>query len=296
MKNFDRFMKDAKKNIVFIRASKANWEKLTKEQKDIAKDEIKKSKAAYKIINEVQKEIEKTGANFIIFKSLDSFPDIGHDVDILVERGMKGLRKTLMKEFNGGKIKPSLAMRISKKSSVSIPNSPIYVELHEEKYSQVGEYAIPGYQLMERSRKVKLYDVILKTTSPEDQLLIEVVHRIYRHLTVRFADVYNAYNLMEKEKLDWTYILSTAKKYGILPGLVMFISMAEKYGCDINNFRKFPYTLTGGEFLSFHSSKISNDLKRLKFGSAARLAFIYPILLVLRYTMAKLFDKGNLIW
>jgi len=136
----------------------------------------------------------------------------------------------------------------------------------------------------------------LKTTSPEDQLLIEVVHRIYRHLTVRFADVYNAYNLMEKEKLDWTYILSTAKKYGILPGLVMFISMAEKYGHDINNFRKFPYTLTKREFLSFHSTKISNDLRRLKFGSVARLTFIYPTLLVLRYTMARLFDKGNVIW
>ena len=119
---------------------------------------------------------------------MDSYPDIGHDVDILVERDMKGVMKALMKEFNGETIRPSIAMVISKKASFTVPDSPIYVELHENKYSQVGEYAMPSTQLIERSRKVKFYNYMLKTTSPEDQFLIEVLHRVYRHLTIRFSD------------------------------------------------------------------------------------------------------------
>ena len=207
---FEIFKKNAEKNRMFIRASR--FKKLTATQKKEVADALERSKKAYQKIYEVQNEIERTGTPFVIFKTMSNHPDMGLDVDIITCGNTKELTDKLLRIFNGKILDQSIASSLAGKISIGVEDSPITVELHKDRFSQIGEYTIPDMQIIKNSRLAKLYGKKYRVPSYEDEILITVIHRIYRHISLRFYDVYNVNRILEEEKLNWLYILENAEK------------------------------------------------------------------------------------
>lgn len=284
---FEAFKKKAEKNRMFIRASK--FKKLTTEQKKEVQKAIKRSKKAHYKIYQVQKELERAGVPFVIFKTFSNHPDMGLDVDILLCGDVEKITDTLMKKFNGKILDQSIASDMAGKISIGIEDSPIIVELHKENFSQIGEHAISGAQIIKNSRIVQLFGRNFRVPSYEDEILLTVIHRVYRHINARFSDVYNVKKILDKEKLDWGYILKNAKKTGVLPGLLFFLGLTERYGGNMENMEKFPYYISKRDFMRFYLGKLSNDLKHARVGSFLRMVTVYPSLLALESALGKRF-------
>ena len=289
---FEIFKKNAEKNRMFIRASRSK--KLTATQKKELHKALKRSKKAHEKIYIVQKELERAGSPFVIFKTFNNHPDMGEDVDILVDGDTKNLTNTILKKLNGRILDQSIASDLAGKVSINIEDSPVLVEFHKDRFSQIGEHMISGTQIIKNSRLVKLFGKKFRVPSYEDEILITVIHRIYRHMSLRFSDVYNVNRILEEEKLDWAYILENAEKTGILPGLLYLLTLTKRYGGDIENLEKFPHYISKRDFIKIYFGKIYSDLINIRIGSLLRLVTIYPSLLLLQTLFGKRFE--NTFW
>lgn len=286
-KNFEIFKRKGEKNRIFIRASK--FKRLTKRQTEHVHSAIVRSKKAHEKIYQVQKTIENSGVPFVIFKTFSNHPDMGLDVDLIVCGDIDKLTKRILKKFNGKILDQSIASSLAGKVSIGIEDSPIIVELHEGKFSQIGEHTVPGMQIIKNSRLVRLYGKAFRVPSYEDEILITVIHRVYRHMSIRFSDVYNVKRILDNEKLNWGYILKNAKDVGIMPGLQLFLEFTEKYGNDIENMEKFPYYIKKRDFIKVYFGKVFNDMGRARIGSVLRMVTLYPSLLILESLLGKRF-------
>jgi hypothetical protein len=271
---------------MFIRA--AAHKQLAAEQKKQVDDALERSKKAHEDIYKVQKALEAAKIPFVIFKTLNNHPDMGDDVDFLVAgKDLSTTRDTIIEKFNG-RIKPqSMASTLAGKVSIIIGDSPITVEIHGGGFSQIGEYGIQVEPTIKHSRVVKLFGMEFRVPSNEDMLLIDVMHRIYRHMSIRYSDVYNTKKLLGEERLDWVYVLETVEQAGMMPGLILFLDVVKKYGDDIGTLGKFPYFVGKRDFLKNYFAKVLSDALHLRVASLLRMLTIYPALLVLESLFGK---------
>src|SRR3989442_3309386 len=79
--NKEKFLKLAKNNKVTLRA--APLLDAPAEVGDEAKTEFAEAMQLYDLMS---KEFQKLGISFVVIKSFDSLPDIGHDLDYLLRR------------------------------------------------------------------------------------------------------------------------------------------------------------------------------------------------------------------
>jgi hypothetical protein len=285
-KSFESFRENAERNRMFIRA--AAHKQLTAEQEKQVDDALERSKKAHEDIYKVQKEMEKAKIPFVIFKTMGNHPDMGLDVDFLVaSKDFNKARDVVLDNFGGRVIHQSMASTLAGKVSITIGDSPITVEIHGGGFSQIGEYGIQVEPTIKHSRIVKLFGMDFRVPSNEDMLLIDVMHRIYRHMSIRFSDAYNTKKLLDEEKLDWGYILKPVEQAGMMPGLILFLDVVKKYGDDIETLGKFPYFVGKRDFLKNYFAKVLSDALHLRVASLLRMLTIYPALLVLESLFGK---------
>jgi len=234
--------------------------------------DAERSKRAHEDIHRVQEALEAAKIPFVIFKTLNNHPDMGDDVDFLVAGKDLARTKDAVIERFDGKIKPqSMASTLAGKVSITIGDSPITVEIHGGGFSQVGEYGVQAEPVITRSVIVKLFGMGFHVPSNEDSLIIDVMHRIYRHMSVRYSDVVNNRKLLAEEKLDLAYINGTLEHAGMARGLALFLDIVKKYGDDIGNLERFPYFISKRDFLGNYFSKLSSDAAHLRAASLLRM-------------------------
>lgn len=291
-KEFDAFRKNAERNRMFIRASAQK--QLTAGQRKQVDEALERSREAHDVIFKIQKKLQRARIPFVIFKTMNNHPDMGLDVDFLVaNKYFKKARDLVLEKFNGHVIPQSMASTLAGKVSIAIDGSPITVEIHGGGFSQIGEYGIQAEPVIQHSRMVKLFGMDFRVPSNEDELLIDVMHRIYRHMSVRYSDVVNTKKLLE-EKLDWAYVLETIEHSGMMSGLVLFLGVVNKYGDDIKNLGRFPYFVGKRDFLKNYLCKIKSDALHFRLASLLRMLTIYSTLLVMEKILGK--HIRNMFW
>lgn len=296
--NWDKFFKNSSENRVFLRASKKL--KLTKNQKNVVKKQKIRNSKALDIIFKVQQELEKRNLKVVAIKTYDNYPDFGGDVDFLAEvKNYKYIDNVMKKVFKAKKPPESISGRLSRKAQYLVEGSPIGIEFHFGGFCQVGEKTIPASQIIKNREKIRIEGKTFYTPCLEDALLITVIHRVYRHISIKFCDAYNIKKMVKDENLDWEYIIKTAKEVGIMPGLVYYMKFLEDFGIsdfpNISEINKYPYYIKFSGFLKTYLGKLIYDGFNLSLGSLVRMGLIYPMLLTVTFITRKLL-KSNFTW
>jgi len=290
-KEWEEFKRNAIRNRMLVRASK--FKKLNSKQKKEVRDVIEYDREKVSRLYKVQKTLNYMGASFVIIKSFSHFPDMGNDFDILIEGDVKKAADALVKGFNGRILSSSMASNLAGKVSVRIEGEEVSrlrglsIEFHKNSFSQIGEFSLSARQVIERGGLVEIYGKRFRVPSIEDEILIAVIHRIYRHMSVRFTDVYNVRKIMDEEEKDWNYLKKNIERMGIYKGFTYFLKLARIYGKDIESMDSFPRFVSKGDFLDFHSAKMLNDLTYFRVKSFLKMATVYPLLLVLQASVGK---------
>jgi hypothetical protein len=225
-------------------------------------------------------------------KTLDQYPDLGRDLDFLVSPDhFEKAKKIVTDEFGGRPLPLTLCDRLAGKVSYGIFGHERSVELYP-KISQLGEYYFSTVEVI-RNRQEKIVDGSLHyVTSPEDQILIACVHRLYRHwmLGVRISDVYNVWELMDREKIDMTYVSSMAGEGGASKALPVFLNLVEDIGRGRMPMTIFPYKLPFYQTVRLFMAKIVSDIRK------GRLRILLAPALVLYGYISLMTFKKNYIW
>jgi len=274
----------------------------SKYKRQISKNLIrceKKLEKTVKLIDSSQKVLSKNNIPFSIIKMVVDFPDVGADVDVLIlEKDLREAKKailTLKPDFMEKGIKGS---EYYKKEHFGFRFEDISFQTEIElypKFSSQGETYIPEERIIDRSVIFDYNGIKIIAPSPEDRILITVIHTMFRHGgLIRIMDIINTLDLIENEDLDWNFIYSEAKKYGILQAFLFFVNIINdvciRYNRKTNlpsflikakktpfryDFDYIPFRVPLHLLLLVFGPKFIHDICRLKLSSSVKLARTY---------------------
>lgn len=311
--NFSNLESTLKTNRVHLRwiknANPVFGRKFKKEIREVIKKEKARVDRSLKVIKNLSEEFEKRKLPFIIIKTMDNLPDIGNDIDVYANAPVRIIDEIFLRKLKGVLQEPTVSDRLARKRNYIVNRCT--VEIHCTRLGQVGEDTRFGKDLLKNRVKTKINGINTYIPTPEFQLLLYVIQRIYRHFNIRICDIYNTANLIEK--LNWKALKKISCKHGMWKGVLLYLTYIDKitkyYGKDsgIGKFVKdrkwpskikdrnmhfrFPIFSTG---LSVYSRKVVSYLFNLNLSGLFRLCLIPP-LGILHIILTAIFGEDK-IW
>jgi hypothetical protein len=165
----------------------------------------------------------------VVMKTLDHWPDLGNDLD-LVSTGPKARIIQVFTKGFGGKIEArSWGDRLACKWNFSIPGLPESIETHVGRLGQTGEHIGLAKRCIDRRVKIGLNGHQFYVPAPEERIFAATLQRMYRHFYFRVCDILNAAAIVESGKVDFHELRGAAMVAGIWPGVASFLKIVSDY-------------------------------------------------------------------
>ena len=192
LKDSERMATLAKHNKVVLRTAPAlnlSSDKLEQARKEVAE--------AFQLYDLMSSTLESRGIEFVVIKSFDSLPDMGHDLDFLVSSPAEfdRAKSLLLSEF---RVRPQSLTHCDKllgKFSCFLPGYSHDFELYPT-VSQLGEWHLDPGQVAKNRRKEVIEGREVWLTSDIDRVLIRVIHAMYRHNFLKLSDILDFVSLI----------------------------------------------------------------------------------------------------
>lgn len=229
--NFDHadFMDMAEKNVCSIRSFE--WlEKIGGDVKPELRKKIDDERGriarTMELIEDIDKALSHEGIACMFPKAMQHYPDMGHDIDILVADESRRSDRAVSAVVHA--MKPaagSIPNYVAGKTSYEIPGFSTSIEIHHARLGMFGEYSDLASAMFARGIPAG-GGHNFKIPRAEDALILCVIQRMYAHFCVRVTDAANFILISSSPKTDMRHVFSTAKRYGIIHGLSMFGRLA----------------------------------------------------------------------
>ncbi len=251
----------------------------------------------------------------VFTKAFQHYPDMGHDVDLFVADRSDAVDRLVCAQLGGRRAQGSLLNWIAGKSAYDVPGYPSPVEIHHGRIGHLGEHNRFPHRLLANRRTIRVEQVAVDVPGPEERLLLQVIQRIYGHLSIRLSDVVQSLELLRGGELDWDSVVRTSREIGIFDGLRCYLTylrqIAEMSGVEVgmpamietlaSNSRwgrvrwtgfvyRFPSVLVAGRA---YLKKFLSDVTVGNWEGAGRLALLPPLSVMLGCRLMVLRAKGQ---
>ncbi len=218
-----RMLKLAKHNKVLLRVSPML--KLPNEVVANAREEVEE---AFHLYDLMSRTLSSHGIRFVVIKSFDSLPDMGHDLDLLVPSPVDFRRATslLVGTF---RVRPQSLTHCDKllgKFSCFLPGFVHDFELYPA-ISQLGEEYVDSMGILEARKKVVIEGREVWLTSDVDRVLIRVIHAMYRHNFLKLSDILDFLTLVKH--CPRGELIERVERAGVGDSFVFLLSTIERF-------------------------------------------------------------------
>src|SRR5580693_3874889 len=173
--------------------------------------------------------LELTGHTPIVIKTLDHWPDIGSDLDLFIAATEEDTVRVMQSELKAEPQAQSWGDRLAHKWNFRIPGLSRLVEIHVGCLGQTGEQdALPAH-LEETSVMRDAGSFRFRVPSPEEQVALATLQRMYRHFYIRLTDLVNLSGLVRAGRLDFTRLRASAQRWSIWPGIATLLKITSDY-------------------------------------------------------------------
>lgn len=228
---WDVFFRLARKNVILVRIHD-RLEQLGILQgtafREAAIKERERIDSTIDLIGQVSEICAQEGTPFVMTKAFQHYPDMGHDVDLFVSDQSQFADHVLIKRLGLTPGKNSILNRIAGKTSYECRGSSSPLEIHHGRLGHLGEHNVFPLELVRNRQLLTIAGISTYVPCPEDQLILQTIQRIYGHFVIRISDVVQSVKLIQKEALNWDYIIRTARKIGVLSGLVYYLDFVDQ--------------------------------------------------------------------
>lgn len=250
---------------------------------------------------------ERLDLEMVFIKSLDNWPDFGHDVDVLTRVGGGPVRRALAAQ-GFRELEQTVAERLADKINFAYGDH-IHVEVHSGRLGEVGEHRAIAEHIMNHRQNQPMDGLTLPGPDPDARVMLVVLQRMYRHFNVRACDAINVIAAIGEGRVDVQRLYATCRKFGIHDGARWFV----RFMNEIHEFYRGRPLLPGepsGNELYFANKLIRFDRRKfvpLMFGrklnwdlwhgqwSALGRELLVPPMLVWALVQLKLFKKEG-VW
>ena len=153
----------------------------------------------------------------IYTKAFQHFPDMGHDIDLLVIDPENKLSQRIQSTFGLKEVDPTFTNRLSNKIGFFFPNN-IALEIHNGRTGHIGEHVNYVKKLIERSKKFEYGGFTYPIPCETDMLVIQIMQRVYGHFGFRLTDIINGMQLLKSQTVNRNEIEVTVNQLGIALG------------------------------------------------------------------------------
>jgi hypothetical protein len=180
-------------------------------------------------LQQVCEALEEAGCPVAVMKTLDHWPDLGSDLDLVSTCDQQKVLKVFT-ETLGAKVEArSWGDRLASKWNFKLPGLPESIETHIGRLGQTGEHLALARRFIKRRTLVHLNGHDFLVPAPEERILAATLQRMYRHFYFRVCDILNAASLIESGAVDFGELRQAAQAARIWPGVAGFLKIVSGY-------------------------------------------------------------------
>lgn len=173
--------------------------------------------------------LEEARCPVVIMKSLDHWPDLGNDLDLVSTGDRRTLVRVLTRNF-GAKIEArSWGDRLANKWNFAVAGLRESIEAHIGRLGQTGEHIALADRFVRRRIRARVNGLDFFIPAPEERVFAATLQRMYRHFYFRVCDILNAASLVESGTLDFGELHAAAQQSAIWPGVAGFLKIVSDY-------------------------------------------------------------------
>jgi hypothetical protein len=182
---------------------------------------------AIALVRHVDRICTANGIEFLFAKAFQHYPDMGADLDLLVMAPAATVDALLARKLAATARRRDLGSWIAGTVAFQVRDVATPLDVQHGRIGAVGEHRAYAVALVRNHRRIVIEGIECAVPWPEDQLVLQGVQRIYGRRFLRLSDVVYTISSL-RDPLDWPYILSMARRIGVLPGLACYLSYVEQ--------------------------------------------------------------------
>jgi hypothetical protein len=199
--------------------------------------ERRRVRAALELVHTVSGLCRANGIEFVFPKATQHLPDMGNDLDLLLLSRSLELDRRIVEGLAASAKKRDFNHRITGSTVYTFAGCPP-LDIQHGRLGAVGEHVGFPRELVRNRRHVIIDGAESFTASPNDRLVLQGLQRVYGRLRIQLCDIIYTIGSIRRDDLDWDYIVTTARRHGVLAGLSCYLSYVEQifrwlYGQDL---------------------------------------------------------------
>ena len=187
---------------------------------------------AFALVERVSAICRARGIPFLFAKACQHYPDLGDDLDLLVLAPAATVDALLVRQLPATAQPRDVGAWIAGTVAFRVRGVATALDVQHERVGPVGEHRAYAISLVTRQRRIVVEGTACGAPAPEDQLVLQGVQRVSGRRSLRLCDVVYTVSSLRRDRLDWDYILGTARRIGVLSGLGCYLSYVEQIHRD----------------------------------------------------------------
>ena len=180
-------------------------------------------------LEQVCKVLEEENCPNVVMKTLDHWPDLGNDLDLVVMGDRRTVVNVMTRRFEAHVEARSWGDRLANKWNFALPGLREAIEAHIGRLGQTGEHIGLAQRFINRRVLLGVNGCQFHVPAPEERIYAATLQRMYRHFYFRVCDILNAASIVESGKLNFLDLRAGAQQAGIWPGVASFLKIVSDY-------------------------------------------------------------------
>lgn len=180
-------------------------------------------------LSEIVNTLQENGADVVVMKSLDHWPDLGNDLDLYTTAPEPRIVEIFTRKLHAEVEPRSWGDRLAQKWNFKVPGLRESVEVHVQRLGQTGEHTAMAQRLVARRVNRELMGFRFPVPAPEERIITATLQRMYRHFYFRICDIANSAALVEQGQVDFSELEKAANLGGIWPGVCTYLNIVSDY-------------------------------------------------------------------
>lgn len=180
-------------------------------------------------LEQVCQVLEEEDCPSVVMKTLDHWPDLGNDLDLVSTGDRKRIVQVFKERFQARVESRSWGDRLANKWNFSLPELPESIEVHVGRLGQTGEHVELAQRFIDRRMIAQFNGHKFFVPAPEERIFAATLQRMYRHFYFRVCDILNVAALIETGEVDFIELRRAAENAGIWKGVATFLNIVSGY-------------------------------------------------------------------
>ncbi len=188
-------------------------------------------------------ELEASGCQTTVMKTLDHWPDMGNDCDLYSTADEEDICRIMTTKLQAHIEPRSWGDRLAHKWNFALPGLPESVEVHVQRLGQTGEHTELAQRFVTRRVMKTVAGKVFFVPAAEESIVVATLQRMYRHFYFRICDILNSAAIVESGELDFTELKRISEYAGIWPGVATYlvivsdkVKLYRGHGLDLPSF------------------------------------------------------------